>query len=147
MTDRAEYIAGLRQLADLLEQNPDALPLPYEGRSGAITFHFLSGEDPKAEMAAAARAIPTRLDKSGGDSYFDLTGSLHGLKIELTAFRDAVCERVVTGTETVTEQVRDPEAAEQALASVPLVEVTRTIEHVEWRCTPLLADTSTLGGA
>lgn len=146
-TDRAEYIAGLRQLADLLEQHPDALPLPYQGHWVPITFHFLTGEDPKSALAAAVRALPIRLDKSGGDSYFDLTGSLHGLSIVLTAFRNEVCERVVTGTETVTKQVRDPEAAAQALASVPLVEITETVEQVQWICRPLMADKPTAGGA
>jgi hypothetical protein len=113
-TDRTEYVAGLRQLADLLEQH-DELPLPHEGRKHApMTFYFLSGTDPKAKMVAAVRALPVPLLKGPrDDNYFDLNGTLHGLTIRLCAYRAAVCERVVVGTETV--------------------------ETVEWRCSPLLS--------
>ena len=143
---RDAYIKGLRALADALEQNPGDLPLPYEGNVSDITFHFLSAADPRAEMAAAARALPCNWRKNvsdytarGGEAYFDLKGELHGVKVELTAYRADVCERVVTGTREVTEKVKDPEA----LAAVPEVEVTRTVEDVEWVCHPVMAPQAT----
>ena len=55
--------------------------------------------------------------------------------VKMLASRDEVCERVVTGVETVTETVPDPEL----VAQVPLVEVNRAVELVEWVCRPLLA--------
>lgn len=142
MTDtaRAGYIKGLRELADALEGN-DSLPLPYTGTGTEICFYFLSGSDPRAELAAAVRVLGCTWTKRVTDetseypSYLDLDGSLHGLRIKLTALRDAVCERVVTGTREVTDEVPDPEA----LAKVPVIKVPRIVEEVRWRCGPILA--------
>lgn len=136
---RRGYIAGLRQLADILEQH-DQLPLPYHGSSVPLTFMFFNhGEDNRAALANAVRAIPGRLDKNARDNgYFDVDGQLHGLKIQFTAYRDEVCERIVTGTTEVTREVPDPDA----LAKVPTTTVTETVEQVEWRCHPLLAGQS-----
>lgn len=137
---RAEYIAGLRQLADLLEAH-DELPLPFDGNHGAMNFMFLNDDDPRAAMAAAVRALPVPLAKNdpakGGaeEKYFNLSGHLHGLRIELSAFRAEVCERVVVDRREVTEEVPDPEA----VAAAPKVKQTRTVETVEWRCHPVLA--------
>jgi hypothetical protein len=135
-TDRSQYIAGLRELADLLEQH-DELRLPYHGSSGntPVAFHFFGGDDPKSEFVAAARLVPGKLDKSAWAQYFDLETTLggpDGLRLVLSARRNDVCERVVTGVETVTRHVPDPDA------EVPLVEVTEQVEQVEWVCRPLL---------
>jgi hypothetical protein len=136
---RAGYIKGLRALADALEDNP-AIPLPYQGTDADITIMFLTGDDRRRGMADAARAIPCDWAKTpwgdgGSTAYLDLMGQLHGLRLALTAYRNDVCERVVTGTREVTKTVKDPEA----LAAVPEVEVTETVENVEWICGSLLA--------
>lgn len=139
---RADYVAGLRALAEVLEQHPE-VPLPYNPTQGVISFHFLFGENPRADMAATVRALPCRLDKDPrGDDYFDLIGRLHGLNVRLVAFRQDVCTRVVVGTREVEEEVPDPDA----LAQVPTVTQTRLVEDVEWQCTPLLASAAE-GGA
>ena len=134
---RAEYVKGLRALADALEAHPDDLPLPYEGDGSVIHFMFFSGKDDRAAMAAAARALPVswRKDASdpvnGGAAYFDLLGELHGLHLKLTAFREAVCERVVTGTREVeVEEVVKPAETRKVRKEVPVV---------EWRCHPVMA--------
>jgi hypothetical protein len=136
-TDRAGYIAGLRKLADLLEQHDD-LPLPYEGSSSSggrrITFYYF-GETAEA-FKAAARMLPGPLTKEitdGALPTFTLTGAVAGVHFQATAHRDLVCERVVVGTDEVTEMVPDP------AVEVPLVPVTRVVEQVEWRCAPVLA--------
>jgi len=140
MTDRAEYIAGLRQLADLLEAH-DELPLPVEGRISAINFHFLFDDDPRTALADAVRAMPISLAKNDpassdyAETYFELAGYLRGLEVKLVAFREQVCERVVVDRREVTVEVPDPEA----LAEVPTVTETHTVETVEWRCHPVLA--------
>lgn len=135
---RAAYIAGLRALAEVLEAR-DEVPLPYDGYTSGITLHFLGGTDPRSAMAAVARAIPCTWRKrimDGKDvSYFELDGELAGLKLTLSALRDSVCERVVTGTREVTKTVKDPEA----LAKVPEVEITETVEDVRWECRAILA--------
>lgn len=136
---RSAYTAGLRQLADILDAHPE-VPLPYDGSSpdyGRITFMFLNADNPRAEMAAARRALGVRIEKSdrSDDKYFDLRGNLAGLYFSMSAFRNDVCERVVTGTREVEVEEADP----AAVAALPKVKRTVQIEDVEWRCTPLLA--------
>lgn len=140
MTDRGAYIQGLRMLADALEANPDA-QLPADGRVLSLAFTFW-GDDAREQMAAVTRALPCAWRKEtddGGDgerAYFHLSGSLAGLRIKLTAYRDAVCTRVVTGTEEreVEEVVRPAETRK----------VTKPAEVVEWDCGSLLAPAEAL---
>ena len=134
--DRDAYIAGMRQLMDILEANP-GLPLPFEGRSSAMTFHFLNAEDPRAAMAAAARTLPCKWDKrvwSGSEdrNYFDLSGQIAGARVKLSAFRDAVCTRVVTGTEE--------REIEETVTPAVIRKVVKPVEVVEWQCGSLLAE-------
>lgn len=136
-------------LADRLEQHPD-LPLPYQGSDSAMSIS-LWGNDPGPRMAEIRRmlGVPMHRNDPGSGSgydekYLDLTGRLggpEGLRITIGTLRDTVCERVVTGTETVVEQVPDP----NYVAAAPTVEVTRVVEQVRWDCHPLLADAP--GGA
>ncbi len=133
--DRAAYSAGLRQLADLLDAHPE-IPLPYDGRPNGgtpITIHHLDGN--RGAFAATVRALPGRKEKAVHGDYYDVNVSLHGLRLTVAAFRDTVCERIVTGTREVTREVRDPDA----LAAVPTTTVTETVEDVEWVCSPLTA--------
>ncbi len=133
---RTAYIAGLRQLAELLETHPD-IPTPYTGGAGTPLSIFC---DDKEQIAALARAFPGRMDKRVDESSptygFELHGSLAGLKIVAYVHRYEVCTRVVTGTREVTTSVPDPSVV------VPMVEVTETVEDVEWKCEPLLAGAS-----
>jgi hypothetical protein len=138
---RARYVAGLRVLATMLEDNP-GLPLPYHGNRAPVTFHFLAGDDPGAAVTAAARALPCSWQQevrdygeTGGGAYLDLNGDLGGLQVTLTVNRADVCEKVITGTRPVVRLVKDPDA----LAAVPLVEVPAEVTDVEWRCDPALA--------
>lgn len=136
MSARDDYIKGLRALADVLE-NHDEVPLPYDGNSVPISAYFLSAADPRAELAAAARAIPCSFRKSvtEDDKYspgtLKLTGNLHGLRIELVAYRNAVCERVVTGIEE--------RPVEEVVTPAVTRTVTKPVEIVEWRCQSILS--------
>jgi hypothetical protein len=56
-----------------------------------------------------------------------------GVPIRIYTEREAVCERVVTGTTTVTETVPVGEDTR------PVETITREVETYEWRCAPLLA--------
>lgn len=144
LTDpRAAYIEGLRKLANALEQHTE-IPLPYEGSSAGtpISLMFFGYEaDNKTAMAAAARALPCSFVKTGDNKYFQMNGTLAGLRIQLHALREEVCKRVVTATREVVEEVPDPEALAAATASVPLVKKTTTVEDVTWVCSPILATT------
>jgi hypothetical protein len=142
MSARVEYVAGLRMLADLLERHDD-LPLPYSGDSPGrplTIYYFGAGRD---AFAAAARILPAPLRKSttdatdGGPATFRLACALRGLHVEAIAYRDTVCVRVPTGTQTVTREVPDPAVV------VPTVTVTEDVETFRWDCSPLLSDVDT----
>lgn len=125
--ERAAYTAGLRQLADWLDANPE-IELPWTGRYEVFQLGVWLRKD---ELAAIARALPGKVEKVADDAskVLRIQGQFAGLNVEAYAGRTEVCERIVTGTETVT---------------VPAVEAkpekTEEREVVEWRCHPLLAD-------
>ena len=132
---RTAYTTGLRQLADLLDTNPD-LPIPFTGSDdmAPISIHSLGygDDDPKATLATIARLLPGTVTKEVDSSYYRINGTLSGLHVQATAYRDAVCERVVTGTREVTVP------ATPATPAQP--EHTQTVEDVEWVCGSLLAE-------
>lgn len=82
---RAAYIAGLRQLADLLEQHPEAR-LPYAGTGCGLLFQPRGA----SEFLSTARALGCEWtagewDGSNDAPYFEADGALAGLKLELLA--------------------------------------------------------------
>jgi hypothetical protein len=132
---RTAYTAGLRQLADLLDSTPD-LPLPATDSFDWFLFGSgLTEAEQKAEATRLVRLLPGKQDKWETGSLFRFRGYLGGLRTQVIVDRDAVCERVVTGTREVIREVPDPEA----LAAVPTKVVTETVEDVRWECRPLLA--------
>jgi uncharacterized protein related to proFAR isomerase len=129
---------GLRLLATMIEENPEVADnFRSTLQTSGINVHLRSGE-PAAEMANIARIAR----RYGATTTKDISPTMHNVacdfgtvKFDILAFREEVCERVVIGTETVTKTVKDP----AVLATVPDVEVTETVEKVEWVCKPLLA--------
>lgn len=149
--DAALVAEDLRALADLVENDGDgflaALIRQLFAKSAVWPLHSVayddrddSGREVMAETIRRFKAIataPVRKEyEDGGDGYFNATIPLRALRIKLTDLRARVCERVVTGTTTVTEEIPDPEY----VAAAPKVAVTRTVESVEWKCVPILAD-------
>ena len=132
MTGREEYTAGLRALADLLDANPE-LRLPWTGTEDtAVQVCVAGADDPQRALAAWAAALPGLKSKEPDETFFNLRGQVGAVHVEVFAYRSQVCRRVVTGTREVTKTVMDPAA--------PTVEVTETVEDVEWVCDePLLA--------
>lgn len=143
----AAYAANLRTVAALIEANPQ-LPLPAVFAYGTgnidVSWQILHNKDDDQAQRDTARAILAAVggkwDKKPWDdadvNRFDFTQKRDGMRLEIYARRDAICERVVTGTETVTREVPDPDA----LAAVPTTTVTDVVETVEWRCEPILTE-------
>jgi hypothetical protein len=137
-TERAEFITGLRQIADWLEQHPE-VETPYLASNATGTYMptlpiYLIGDDQRAQLAAIARAMGSA-EKTTRHDQFVVHRTFAGIALAAYADQTQVCERVVTATREITEEVPDPEA----LAAVPTVTRTRIEEDVEWRCTSLLA--------
>ena len=130
---------ALREAADLLDQHPD-LPQPYitSSSDGSVrlnwylNIHVDDLADQKALAAAIVKAVGGAWTKDANDydgGRFSFTQARGLLWFNVQTQREAVCERVVTGTETV-------------LVPAKPAEPERTIERetVEWRCEPLLAE-------
>lgn len=134
---RSEAIRGMRMLAQLLEGDP-TIPLPSAIAHSGLTIQLLhAGTSAAAEMARIRAAIGGHFTKGtyGEDGqYFELCGRMAGLNVNVVAWRENVCKRVVTGTRDVTEMIPDP----AAVAALPLREVTKTVEDFEWVCEPVL---------
>lgn len=130
---RAAAISGLRKLADLLEAHSE-LPLPYHGFDSYVplTIYMLGSDRPA--FVDAVRALPGKANKRVDNDTYRVSVKLDGLEVEVAAYRDDVCERVVTGTREVKKMIPDPNVV------VPVVEVTEVVEDVEWVCSPLLRE-------
>lgn len=122
---------GLRRLADMIEAHPE---LPPSYLSSHLYIWHAKSADELAAIARAALGAGATVDKDIAGKQYNVVASFGPIRAMALADRVNVCERVVTGTETVTRTVPDPTA--------PLVEVTETVEQVEWVCRPLLADQS-----
>ena len=135
--DRATFADSLRTIADLLDSTPD-LPKPDVLRLGdggmpKVEWNVWD-EEPAPRIAELVRLIGGKWDKNAPTTeyqqkYYRLTRDYQGVELEIATYRDRVCERVVTGTREVTEEV-----------AVQTAMVTRTEDVVEWRCHPLLAE-------
>lgn len=131
--ERAEYIAGMRALADVLERTPD-IPLPQSGTGQSITWVVTIESDQKAATAGIIRAVGGSWSKrpGGTDGHLLIPSTyIRGLFVEIIADREAVCVRKVVGTETVTKQI-------------PVTFEEQTVEQdiVEWDCGSLMAGVS-----
>jgi hypothetical protein len=150
---RAAFVDGLHQIADFLAEHPE-VPLPYLGGAAALWdagYHgpsmpiYLHGTDTsqRAALATIARAMGSaekatdRRDEPNARFY--VWRVFAGIALVASAERDEVCDRVVVGTREETKEILDPDA----LAAVPKVTVTKTVEQVEWVCTPLLRPAAT----
>lgn len=151
--DPALVAQDLRALADLIEHDGDGFVAAFLVQlfkhhvwpAHGVDYLERGGQE-RAVMAEAIRRLkmiasgPVAKDyreyKGSSDSYFDATIPLQAVSIRLTDLRNLVCERVVTGVETVTEEIPDPEY----IAAAPKITQTREVEQVEWQCGPIMGD-------
>jgi hypothetical protein len=140
MDHRQATIYAIRAVLNRLADDPD-IPMPYSVEAighGKPTFRWLpsgTGKQETAEAARIRRALGGKWDKHVGDQLLKLHSEDDHAHYEIVIWRTAACTRVVTGTKTVTETVPDPDA----LAAVPMVEITRQVEEFRWDCAPILA--------
>ena len=125
-TTRADFIAGLRDLADFYEAAPD-FPVPFEAKFDDSSQYHLHGIDGPDQLATLTRMLGGRRTKDADEHAVHITRRFGpGVVVELYVSREEVCERRVVGTETV--EVPDPDA--------PKITIEREI--VEWVCAPVL---------
>ena len=127
----------LRDVADILAFLPDHIPHPYvtAGSWGTEVSWYLAidtNNEAKQKQLAAEIVRLHRgpwIKQERGESFAFENLNTPGVKLKVVVAREAVCERVVTGTERFTVP---------AMEAVP--ERTEIREIVEWRCEPLLAE-------
>lgn len=131
----SDLVTGLRGLADFIEREPE-----FARMIAPVTLYAWMTPDSPAEFAQMALRLGT-FDKGADDSFFNADKQFSPrLTLQLTARRELVCERVVVGVEEVEILERDPQRVDEAMASIPFVKSTRTIETVEWVCPPSLSE-------
>ena len=123
MDKRAEYVQGLRDVADFLEAH-DTLPLP-GGEFTAYTFE-------QAETLPIVQEIAKQLGsfkKRELNGYLTLEKSFGPIALCFTHSQEDTCRRIVIGTRKV-EKIIYPEGIKTE---------TKTIEEeiVEWKCPSL----------
>ena len=128
----AQQAAGLRALAQMIEDNPELASIA--AYLDGFSVFFAWSKDNAQAVIRAALAAGAKVEKTYRDDYFTTSLTWGPVTAKMIGSRATVCEKVVT-TREVTEQVPDPEA----LAAVPTVTQTRTVEDVDWVCRPLLA--------
>ena len=127
----AEYAADLRELADIIERSP---AFAATGSYGMPPTCAIAAFVHNAEtMVAHRRELGGLFRKRYIGDWIELSRAMSNghVRIELTAARAAVCERVVVGVETIPAQ-------HVKAHTIPAA----TKELVEWRCGSLLEDES-----
>lgn len=128
-----QQAAGLRALADMIEQHPEAAEHAHY-LSDINVFHVDQPGALDAVIRAGLRSGAKVTKDWTTETVLQVKFTWGPITAALLSQRADVCERVVTGTKTVTKTVPNP----TLVAEVPLVEITEEIEQVEWRCAPLL---------
>lgn len=137
-------IPRMRQMADFLERNADALAGANLQYGANASTYFYDDEivnvdgnsvkrSAKQQIASTFRAI--RHDPAikevkkeySSDTFYMRVYLTSGAYVQLMADRKTVCTRKVVGTETVEEK---------DYSKAPTITVTREI--VEWECDPIL---------
>lgn len=131
--DAATYAQGLREFADWVEANEELIAWELGRADEDKPFHFNLYATNRGDFLRYVKAAGRGAKEVDG-TWFHIVREFGPVKLDVFCTRDLVCERVVKGTREVTKTIRDPEALE----AVPLVEVTETVEDVEWVCPPAL---------
>lgn len=132
---RTGYMARLQRLAAKLKASPD-IPVPHRISELSLDFYFTYCDDPRTALAACARAFgldgwKKRTWEAERSSFFEMTREWDGWQVTLTAYRDAVCTKVVKGTE-------DREVEEVVQPAVTRT-VTKPVDIIEWVCESVMA--------
>jgi hypothetical protein len=114
-----QRIADIRALLDFVETRPALAERIYTGSTFYVYAHT------SEEFAALLRDLGT-FDKSATDLFLNAERSFGTVKLEVTASRKLVCERVKVGEQPVTREVY-PESVKPEI-------VTETEDVYEWVC-------------
>lgn len=139
---RRGVIAGLRELADALEDHP-RMPLPggMSTWSDLTAYASVQAESEMVDgelvtesqlefMGRVARHVPGKLEKDGNDVTFKLGRKFGTLQIYYAADRQEVCIQKKVGTTT--------EKKPHVITPAVTTEIEVEVDVYEWECLPLL---------
>lgn len=118
---RTIFCDSLRDVADFYEQHP-GFPIPAKVDGFLAYVGSYGGVEVPTRFAELASMLGGCRTKDSDDNWFRVFRYFGPFTVEVYAEREAVCERIVVGTEKV--EVPDPDA--------PKVTVEREVVH--WRC-------------
>lgn len=123
---RQDYIQGLRDLADWLEDTPSATVPVYQS-----VYVYLSSKEHAVQLAKEAGSIR----KNYEDSRLVLEKRFgHTIRYKANVTRDKVCT------------IKEVKQVEKEVAHYPQpIYVKQVVEEIEWECDPLLAPTESEG--
>src|ERR1700722_3262594 len=120
--ERSEFIQGLRDVADLYEQQ-EGLPLP------SYEYNHTSYNCSLDTMVAVAKT-PGGWERKGAGGMVLLMRKVGPLTVKYYAARELVCEKVVVGKKFVPEQT---------IEGTPTRIVSAHVEdEIEWKCGSIL---------
>ena len=126
---------NLREFADFVDDHHDLLPEEISIRPNSYVYNWtVNANNDQSIPDIITKAMRAGLQNSGkvkknyASDTFTLTFTFGELNYKILCDREEVCERIVTGTQEVTESV-----------AVKWEDQTRTKETVTWKCHPLLA--------
>lgn len=126
-TTHAEFIQGLRELADFYEAHPE-VKLPHAAQLSIFSW---DKDQAVADAVRCAHAFG-HAEKSYSSDYFRMVRKFPGgVSLEFCTDRQTVCTPVVVGTKV--EPAHTIPAQEERF--IP----ERVVEQIEWRCQSLLA--------
>ena len=104
----ADYVAGLRELADYLELHPELVP-QYGGQ------HVYMHADNADQFSALVSELGGRREKEADDYHIGVTRRFGPHEYDLYVDREQVCRKVVTGTRVVPARPAEPESVEDVV--------------------------------
>lgn len=128
--DKQTTADGLRALADFLDSCTGPAAVLNRNQVNLNFFDLGGFNTEEARVLASVAKQMRTFDKSYSDSLMTLKKDFGLVSAHVVAMREAVCKRVVVGTEEVPEQIIPAKEAQVIPA--------HTIEKVEWDCTPSL---------
>ncbi len=120
---RQEFIYGLRNIANALEENAD-MPIPY--------VSIYQRVEEASELLAIVKGYGGQWQKSTDSADFNMLREFGGIKFMVYVSREKVCKRIVVGKKVVPESIQP--ATEEKI--IPEHEE----EIVQWDCPPSLLE-------
>lgn len=139
----AEFVAGLRELADFFEARPELAPpygidnLNYYGYVDEDCQHTV---DSKTGVAFFVKTVGGKITKSADSSFFRMSRKVGPFSIVAISNRESICERVKVGERIEPERIIPAQPEQHIPAKEEEFIPSSKVDVYEWRCPSILAE-------